>query len=448
MIRHAWTGYYTHARGSDELCPQSKRGHNWTASASMLFTPVDSLDTLLLAGLKTEFAQAKALVVDSLDFDAVHNHVNAFETTIRILGGLLSGFELDGDKALLAKAKDLADRMINIFNTPTGFPNNLAKVDDRTSFSGSVSLATAGTHQIEYQYLSDVTGDLKYAAVALHTFEQIHAIPTKYPGLAPMYLNTFDERYSVAGESDSYYEYLLKLALATHEPRYRQWYDEASLAIEKHLLVKARGGKVAYLPNKEYGKSQNGFHHLSCFAGGMFALGAVTKNDGNSARLFEIGAALTRTCFESYQTAFTKLGGEWVNVDQDGNLKITNHDYLLRPEVVESIFVLWRLTHDQMYRDMAWAVVQALDKRCKTEAGYHGLDAHGAPHDRQESFFLAETLKYLYLTFSDDDVLPLEQFVLNTEAHPVSIRGFGKRKDPKSWVPIPDAKGLKDALPW
>ena len=98
-----------------------------------------------------------------------------------------------------------------------------------------------------------------------------------------------------------------------------------------------------------------------------------------------------------------------------------------RPEVIESIFYMWRFTHDPKYREWGWSIAHAIEKHCRTEAGYHGLKAENYPKDRMESFFLAETLKYLYLLFAEDTVLPLDEYVFNTEAHPLSIRGFGKR---------------------
>ena len=75
--------------------------------------------------------------------------------------------------------------------------------------------------------------------------------------------------------------------------------------------------------------------------------------------------------------------------------------------------------------------------------GYHGLDDQGKPHNRQQSFFLAETLKYLYLLFSDDSTIDLSKYVFNTEAHPISVRGYGRRKDPKKWVDIPSPGHFK-----
>lgn len=104
--------------------------------------------------------------------------------------------------------------------------------------------------------------------------------------------------------------------------------------------------------------------------------------------------------------------------------------YILRPEVIESYFYLWRLTKDPKYREWGWEVVQALERHCRVEGGYTGIknvyQTDSAKDDVQQSFFLAETLKYLFLLFSDDSLLPLDQWVLNTEAHPLPI----KRRNP------------------
>lgn len=89
---------------------------------------------------------------------------------------------------------------------------------------------------------------------------------------------------------------------------------------------------------------------------------------------------------------------------------------------------MWRLTKDRKYRDWAWDAVQALDQYCLVPdgEGYSGIDNVDATKpkqdDVQQSFFLAETLKYLYLIFSDDTLLPLDQWVFNTEAHPLPIK--------------------------
>jgi hypothetical protein len=98
---------------------------------------------------------------------------------------------------------------------------------------------------------------------------------------------------------------------------------------------------------------------------------------------------------------------------------------LLRPETVESLFIMWRVTKKQIYRDMGWHIMESFEKYARHPNGYTSLtnveEVRGARRDGMHSFFLAETLKYLYLLFCDDTVLPLDKVVFNTEAHPMLI---------------------------
>lgn len=99
---------------------------------------------------------------------------------------------------------------------------------------------------------------------------------------------------------------------------------------------------------------------------------------------------------------------------------------MLRPETVESLFVLYRVTKDPIYRDWGWEIAQAFQRHCRVDSGGYTIVSHiDRPHPQKknemESFFLAETLKYLFLLFSDDDFIPLDQWVFNTEAHPLPI---------------------------
>ncbi|KAH6570005.1 hypothetical protein BASA60_001859 [Batrachochytrium salamandrivorans] len=440
MIRHAWSGYKKYAWGADELNPETKDSYNWTQGSSMLFTPIDSMGTLYISGLISEFKDAKELVLQHLDFAAVKSDVNVFETVIRVLGGLISTYDLDGDDRILKKAIDLGNRLSHVFNTPNGIPNNIASLSTERSEPGQISLATAGSIQLEHQYLTDVSGDANYANKALFALEQICSIKTRISGLGPKLLSTSElvetsSEYGIGANTDSYYEYLLKLWISTGDDRYRDLYDNAIAAIEEHLLVQTPDGH-AYVPDKTT-ISESRFHHLSCFSGGMIATGAATKPSQHSDRLMKIAAQITRTCYDSYQIRPRQLGGEWTGVDQEGQLYIQSQVYRLRPETVESIFYMWRYTHDPIYREWGWNIVQALEKHCRDEVGYHGLEESNGIYNRQESFFLAETLKYLFLLFSDDDTIGLDKYVFNTEAHPISIRGHGRRHDSGAWVPIP-----------
>ncbi|XP_010078667.1 PREDICTED: mannosyl-oligosaccharide 1,2-alpha-mannosidase IB-like, partial [Pterocles gutturalis] len=99
--------------------------------------------------------------------------------------------------------------------------------------------------------------------------------------------------------------------------------------------------------------------------------------------------------------------------------------YILRPEVIETYWYMWRFTHDPKYRQWGWEATQAIDKYCRVSGGFSGVkDVYSSSptyDDVQQSFFLAETLKYLYLLFSNDDLLPLDNWVFNTEAHPLPV---------------------------
>jgi len=99
--------------------------------------------------------------------------------------------------------------------------------------------------------------------------------------------------------------------------------------------------------------------------------------------------------------------------------------YILRPEAAESLFILHQLTGDPIYREWGWKMFSAIDKYCKLEFG-HGAypdvrNVHLTPDDIMESFWIAETLKYLYMLQSPDHTISLEKYVFNTEAHPTRI---------------------------
>ena len=118
--------------------------------------------------------------------------------------------------------------------------------------------------------------------------------------------------------------------------------------------------------------------------------------------------------------------------DGPGRFEVHNADAhnLLRPETVESLFVMHRITGDEKYRTYGWNIFQAFEKYTRVETGgYVSLNnvkaSDGSPgggRDKMESFFLGETLKYLYLLFSDVNITPLDKWVFNTEAHPLPIR--------------------------
>ena len=145
----------------------------------------------------------------------------------------------------------------------------------------------------------------------------------------------------------------------------------------------------------------------------------------------DLAKGITNTCHESYNRSESKLGPEIFHFSGRLEAKALEQSYMryyLRPEVIESYFILWRLTKEQKYRDWGWEAVQALESHCRVKSGgYTGIknvyQANSPKDDVQQSYFLAETLKYLYLLFSNDDLVSLDQWVFNTEAHILPIKG-------------------------
>ena len=234
----------------------------------------------------------------------------------------------------------------------------------------------------------------------------------------------------IGGLADSFYEYLLKLWLYKNksDKKLLKTYLDAMNGVRDKLIRKSNNNFVytgEYANN--YLSAKMG--HLACYTGGLFALTAMYVDDLSDIEKIEyenLAKNITLTCHQSYIMTNTRLGPESFSFYDNQGPVIGDRYYILRPEVIESYFYLWRMTKDPMYRDWAWDATMAIEKHCKADAGYAGIrDVNAVPAEKddvQQSFFFAETLKYLYLIFSDDNEIPLNKYVFNTEAHPFLIR--------------------------
>src|SRR5947208_5225685 len=240
---HAWTNYEKYAWGHDALKPLSKMPHDWYGQ-SLLMTPVDALDTLILMKLDEEAAKAKELILKDLSFDR-DAYVKNFEITIRLLGGLLSSYQLTNDKRLLDLAEDLGNRLLPVFNSPTGLPYVYVNLKTGQVRDTKTNPAETGTLLLEFGTLSKLTGKPIYYEKAKHalmeTFKRRSSI-----GLVGSTLNVetgawFDPDSHISGGIDSYYEYLWKCwRLFGDKDCYEMW--QASIpAINKYLAHEARG---------------------------------------------------------------------------------------------------------------------------------------------------------------------------------------------------------------
>ncbi|KAL4218786.1 Endoplasmic reticulum mannosyl-oligosaccharide 1 [Mactra antiquata] len=438
-FKECWSAYKKYAWGHDEFHPVSKGNSEWFGTG---LTIVDSIDTIVIMGLEKEYEEAREYVSNDLSFD-VDKDVNLFEITIRELGGLLSSYHLTGDDLFKKKAIELGDRLLPCFNSPSRVP--FSDVNLRTGnahpprWGPDSSTSEVTTIQLEFKDLSRVTGDPKYKDAVEEVYNHVHEEPKK-DGLVPIFINAQTGKLrnsatiSFGARGDSYYEYLLKQWLQTGktEMKYKNDFVQAVEGMQKHLVRKSEPSKLTYIGELLSGRSFSPkMDHLVCFMGGTLALGQA---NGLSDDFLDLGRELTHTCYQMYFRMPTKLSPEIVyfnqasGAEEDLIVKPLDAHNLLRPETVESIFYMYRITKDEGYREWGWKIFQAFKKHCRIEGfGYSSISNvknAGNPgfRDKLESFFLSETLKYLFLLFSDEpDLIPLDKFVINTEGHPLPI---------------------------
>ncbi|XP_043326333.1 endoplasmic reticulum mannosyl-oligosaccharide 1,2-alpha-mannosidase [Cervus canadensis] len=437
---HAWAGYRKFAWGHDELKPLTRSFSEWFGLG---LTLIDALDTMWILGLKKEFQEARKWVSRKLRFQK-NVDVNLFESTIRILGGLLSAFHLSGDVLFLTKAEDFGNRLMPAFRTPSKIPYSFVNIGTGVAhpprWTSDSTVAEVTSIQLEFRELSRLTGDKKFQAAAEEVTRRVHALRGKLDGLVPMFISTNSGSFTHLGmftlgaRADSYYEYLLKQWIqgGKKESQLLEDYLEAVDGIRKHLLAKSEPRKLTFVGELNHGRFSAKMDHLVCFLPGTLALGA---HHGLPAEHMELAQALMDTCYQMYRQMETGLSPEIAHFNlhhtkavKDVQVKAADRHNLLRPETVESLFYLYRLTGDRKYQDWGWEILHSFNTYTRVPSGgYSSISnvqdpRHPQPRDKMESFFLGETLKYLYLLFSDDpDLLSLDTYVFNTEAHPLPI---------------------------
>jgi len=477
----------------DEYHPISKIGKQMTPTG-MGWIIVDALDTLMIMNLTSRLSHAREWISTSLNYNQ-DSEVNTFETTIRMLGGLLSAHYLStafpdmapldeddpgkpGEDLYLEKAADLADRLLGAFDTTSGVP--FASVNLKTlkgipshDDDGASSTAEAGSLQLEFKYLAMLMGEKIYWQKVEAVIQAIDDNGME-DGLLPIFIyadkGTFrGQNIRLGSRGDSYYEYLIKQYLQTskQEPIYKSLWDEALAGVRKHLLTYSTRANLTILGERPDGLSgylSPKMDHLVCFLPGTIALGATEGLSLAEAKKssswtqkqeeeMELAKELMKTCWGMYKAMPTGLAPEIAYFDVDNpprtgasglvtadvDFKATSgpkaswkEDYIIkqqdshnlqRPETVESLFYMWRITGDVRYREWGWEMFQSFVEHSMLEdgGGFTSLSkANQLPpkmKDDMESFWLAETLKYFYLLFSPTDLLPLDSIVINTEAH-------------------------------
>ena len=409
---HAWTGYKKYAWGHDDLAPLSKTFHDWH-SEPLLMTPIDALDTMFLMGMKDEVTDTKQYIVEHLSFDK-DMEVQNFEITIRLLGGLLSSYQLTGDKRLLALADDLGNRLLPVFDSPTGMPYRYVNLKTGKVRDPKSNPAETGTLLIEFGTLAKLTGKQIYYDKAKRALVETYRRRSPI-GLVGEWINVETGEWTntdshISGAIDSYYEYLLKSWILFDDIECKKMWDDSIVAINKYLADEIRIGKKSELwyghaDMNSGARKATTYGALDAFFPAVLALGG----DMDRAK------RLQDSSFKMWKVA----GIEPEEFDYKA-MKITSPGYPLRPEIVESTYYLYQKTKDPKYLKMGEHLWRDFVRYCRTDVAYASLKNVDTKEkaDAMQSFLFAETFKYFYLLFTPHKkTLEFDKVVFNTEAH-------------------------------
>ena len=408
-LLHCWHAYVRYAWGHDEVRPLSKQFRDWYEQP-VLMTPVDALDALLVMGCTPQADSARELIVERLSFDR-DDRVQVFEVTIRLLGGLLSGYQMTGDKRLLDLADSLGMRLLPAFHSATGMPYRFVNLRTGETSDPRSNPAEIGTLLLEFGTLAKLTNKPIYYDRAKRAVMQLYERRSKI-GLVGEEIDVETGKWlspasHVGGGIDSYYEYLLKCWKLFGDKDCERMWRTSIAALDRYVADRSTGqlwyGEVDMNTGR---RTASTFGALHAFLPGVLAL----SGDVQRARQLE------SSCF----TMWTLNSIEPESIDYR-TMKVLDARYALRPEIVESAYVLHRVSGDPASLLMGRRFFRDLVAYCRTDDGYTTLKSVVTKEkgDLQHSFFLAETLKYLYLLFSPSPVLAGNDVVFNTEAHPL-----------------------------
>jgi len=419
---HAWDGYTKYAWGSDDLKPLSKSSHNWYAE-SLLMTPVDALDTMYVMGFKKEADDTRKYITENLNFNKDFE-VQNFEITIRLLGALLTNYQITGDKKLLAMADDLGTRLLPVFESPTGLPYRYVNLRSGKTRGEVTNPAETGTLIIEFGTLSKLTGKPIYYEKAKRALVETYKRRSPI-GLVGTSINVETGKWTnpdshVSGEIDSYYEYLLKCSrLFGDKDCQSMWEDSIGkinsyLADEGENMSKKNVNGPVIVGDLWYGHADmNTGKRTATTTGALDAFfPAILALDGDLNR----ARALQDSMFKMWQA-----NGIEPEVYNYKTGVVEHAGYPLRPEIVESTYYLYQFTKDPKYLAMGEQMWKDFVKYCRTDVGYAHLKSVVTKEktDAMQSFLFAETFKYFYLLFSTETKLDVKSVVFNTEAHPI-----------------------------
>jgi mannosyl-oligosaccharide alpha-1,2-mannosidase len=413
----AWDLYREHAWGKDEIRPVSGGSSSFPIRKGphLGLTLIEALDTLWVMGLDSRFQDGVDWVRAHADFD-VDGEVSVFETSIRLVGGLLSAHHASGDPMLLAKARDLADRLLPAFDTPTGFPHRFINLRTGAVRDPETNPAEIGSFLPEWGTLSRLTGDRRYGEVTRRAmvtlFEKrskLDLLAVKIDARTGQWL---DRRATVGSYADSYYEYLWDAWQLFGDAECRRMYEVCTRAILRHQQDWRDGrlwiADVDFETGKIVSTEQD---ELAAFYGGLLAQGGAVKT----------GAALT----ESWAALQDRYGVLPEGYDY-ATARPTAPGNALRPELADAAFNLWLIDRNPRWRAICAAHFRAMQRWNKARYGYTDLaDVTTDPKrqaDHCPGYWWSEQMKYYYLIFADTPRFDYRRNYLTTEGN--VLRGF------------------------
>ncbi|KAI8611286.1 glycoside hydrolase [Chytriomyces sp. MP71] len=457
MYYHALNGYLTHAYPKDELMSISGQGIDTIGNFSL--TLIDAIDTAMVMGDKRLFKSLIPLIRD-IDFN-INVNVSVFETNIRVVGGLLSAHMMaisdsdllhSYDWSLLDKAEDLARRLLVAFDTPTGIPFGTVNLQRGVAKDETpdVCTACAGTFSLEFAWLSLLTEDPAFEIAAR---KAVRAVWTRRSpvDLLGNHINSETGAWvypecTIGGLVDSFYEYLLKSSVGFADEReYGEYFLQAYRAVKMHMK---RGDWHMDVHMQDGRLLRPFFYSLGAFWPGV----KIMAGDVAEA-MYELNAI----------SEVMRLGWflpEALSLEDPARIVEGREAYPLRPEYVESLWVAYRATKNPTILEAAFEVVDRLNKYSRTKYGFANVKnvVTLELEDKMESFFVAETLKYLYLLFDENNQFNRGNYVFNTEAHPFPVWDTykslshpfepGTRSFKAKWIPgfAPDTEYRGDTL--
>jgi hypothetical protein len=425
-LLHNWTAYRSFAWGHDHLLPVSGgHGEFFDDAHPVGLTIVEALDTLYLMRLDRELAEGVEWIKENLDFGAVNEDVQVFETNIRMVGGLLSGYLATRERALLRHARRIADILLPCFErSPTGIPYRF--VNPATGEISGVTnpLAEVGTIIAEFGTLSRLTGDPTYYRAAKKAMKavidrrsELDLLGTSIDVETGQWV---DDTATIHPPVDSFFEYVWDAWDLFGDTDFRAWYEILTDAILEHEVTTIDG-------------------HL------WFA--RVDKDDGDVVRLDQselgsfyaglLGQSGHRRIGDAYLASWTSVLDRYPVLPEGYDpvsRAATEKGNQLRPEYVDSCLNLWLVTGrdsrvGEKYRKLAFDYYIRQKRHSRVANGWTVIDdvttspvTHG---DLTSGYWWSEQMKYWYLMFADTPRFDYDNNYLSTEGN--VLRGLLRR---------------------